>query len=67
MKKAVCSSCLVLGCPEPRPVWVEIGVRLPVPSRLKGMETVHRIPRLNLSNSFSKCIFRPEYDKNKYI
>ena len=40
---------------------------LPVFSRLKGMETVHHIPRLNLPNSFSKCIFPPEYNKNKDI
>ena len=39
-KKASRSSCLVLGSPEPRPVWVEMGVCLNVPSRLKGIETL---------------------------
>ena len=38
-KKASRSSCLVLGSLEPRPVWVEMGVCLNVPSRLKGIET----------------------------
>ena len=42
-KKASRSSCLVLGSLEPRPVWVEMGVSLTVPSRLKGIETMsHR-------------------------
>ena len=38
-KKAVCSSCLVLGCVEPRPHWVQKGRGLDVLSRLKGIET----------------------------
>ena len=38
-KKAVCNSCLVLGCVEPRPHWVQKGRGLDVLSRLKGIET----------------------------
>ena len=38
--KALHSSRLVWGCPEPRPVWVENGVCLHVLSRSEGMETV---------------------------
>ena len=38
-KRTLRSSCLVLGCLEPRPVWVENRVSFHVPSRLKGIET----------------------------
>ena len=38
-KKAVCSSCLVLGCAEPRSHWIQKGRGLDGLSRLKGIET----------------------------
>ena len=49
-KKASRSSCLVLGSLEPRPVWVEMGVCLNVPSRLKGIETCTSFP-LSMDNN----------------
>ena len=38
-KKAVCNSCLVLGCADPRSHWIQKGRGLDGLSRLKGIET----------------------------
>ena len=57
-KKASRSSCLVLGSLEPRPVWVEMGVCLNVPSRLKGIETFTMYPQvIQYMGTTSECAF----------
>ena len=56
-KKASRSSCLVLGSLEPRPVWVEMGVCLTVPSRLKGIETNDLHKHNNQHKLWSECAF----------
>ena len=62
-KRASRSSCLVLGSLEPRPVWVEMGVCLNVPSRLKGMETCFR-SNSALDSKGSECAFPFEGNGN---
>ena len=56
-KKASRSSCLVLGSLEPRPVWVEMGVCLNVPSRLKGIETFSWLMSSLVIPALSECAF----------
>ena len=56
-KKAVCNSCLVLGCVEPRLHWVQKGRGLDVLSRLKGIETWQYDPCTVLCHGKFGCAF----------